>query len=184
MSRKHKFLNPEGIYFVTATTVNWVDVFTRPLYKDILIDSFRFAAREKGMRIHAYVIMTNHFHMVVSAEDSLTLAATFRDVKKFTAHSIFKLIRDNPQESRKNWLLSMFGFEGRKTPDSRENRLWQEGMHPKELVTADQLENAINYVHMNPVRAGITFEPWEYRYSSAIDYMTDQKGLIDLVMLG
>lgn len=39
MSRNYKFHNPDGVYFVSFTVVEWIDVFTRNDYKDILIES-------------------------------------------------------------------------------------------------------------------------------------------------
>jgi hypothetical protein len=51
MSSKYKFSDQEAVYFVTATTVNWLDVFTRNLYKDILLDSFRFCQNNQGLQI-------------------------------------------------------------------------------------------------------------------------------------
>ena len=60
MSSKYKFHNPEGCYFVTFAVVGWVDVFTRNVYKDILIESWKYCQQKKGLLIHAYVIMTNH----------------------------------------------------------------------------------------------------------------------------
>lgn len=143
----------------------------------------RFCQANKGLRIHAYVIMSNHIHMVVSAEDSRMLTNIFRDFKKFTSTQIIDVIRTDPQESRRDWLLSMFGFEGRKHPDSRNNKLWQQGVHPKLLDSPEKLNNAIAYIHNNPVKEAWTQEPWEYIYSSAADYMTEHKGLLELELL-
>lgn len=69
MSRKYKFRNPDGIYFVTYSVVRWIDVFTRNIYRNILLDSFIYCQRKKGLKIHAYVIMTNHVHIIISAEE-------------------------------------------------------------------------------------------------------------------
>ena len=66
MSSKYKFKNPDGLYFITYTVVNWADVFTRNIYRDLMIESFVYCQKEKGLAIHAYVIMTNHIHMIIS----------------------------------------------------------------------------------------------------------------------
>jgi len=55
MSRKYKFRNLEAIYFVTFTTVNWIDVFIRPLYKDILVESINYCIHNKGLVVYAWV---------------------------------------------------------------------------------------------------------------------------------
>jgi len=69
MSRNYKFLNPEGVYFVSFAVVEWLDVFTRNEYKTILIDSLRFCQQNKGMEIFAWCIMTNHMHLIFRSAD-------------------------------------------------------------------------------------------------------------------
>lgn len=53
MSRNYKFHNPEEIYFVSFAVVEWLDVFTRNEYKDILIESLSYCQNKKGMEIFA-----------------------------------------------------------------------------------------------------------------------------------
>lgn len=64
MSRNYKFHNPEGLYFVSLGVVEWLDVFTRNEYNDILLQSLLFCQKEKGMEIIAWCIMTNHVHLI------------------------------------------------------------------------------------------------------------------------
>ncbi len=52
MSGKYKFYNPQGIYFVTTTVVSWIDLFTRPDYKHIVIDSLKYCLQSKGLWRH------------------------------------------------------------------------------------------------------------------------------------
>ena len=52
MSRELKIANPEGLYFMTWSTYDWVDVFSRMVYRDILLDSFRYCALRKGLNIY------------------------------------------------------------------------------------------------------------------------------------
>jgi REP element-mobilizing transposase RayT len=65
MSVKYKFHSPDGLYFISFATVFWVDVFTRPQYKDIVLQSWRHCQAEKGLQLHAWVIMTNNKHMII-----------------------------------------------------------------------------------------------------------------------
>ncbi|HKK64010.1 MAG TPA: transposase [Bacteroidales bacterium] len=104
MSRKYKFRDPDGVYFVTFGTVYWIDVFSRPVYKDILVESINYCVKEKGLVVYAWVIMTNHVHMIISSEGE-KLEDILRDLKKFTAKTIIQEIKDNPKESRKDWML-------------------------------------------------------------------------------
>jgi REP element-mobilizing transposase RayT len=66
MSTKYKFREQGELYFITFAVVGWIDVFTRKLYKDLLLDVFKFCIKEKGLSIHAYVIMSNHVHLIIS----------------------------------------------------------------------------------------------------------------------
>ena len=59
----------QDLYFTTTTVVDWIDVFTRPIYKQIILDSLTYCQQEKGLDIYAWVLMTNHLHMVVGVRD-------------------------------------------------------------------------------------------------------------------
>ena len=73
------------MFFVTSTVVDWVDVFTRPLYKNIVVDSLRYCQQNKELEIYARVPMTNHLHMIVGTSGVMSLGEVMRDFKKFTA---------------------------------------------------------------------------------------------------
>jgi REP element-mobilizing transposase RayT len=101
-----------GIYFITPTVVDWVDVFTKPVYKNLIIESLQFCQREKGLTIYAWVIMTNHLHLVVSAKEGFDLAAILRDYKKYTSKQIIHTLQQE-NESRKTWMLNRFEYAGK-----------------------------------------------------------------------
>ena len=97
MSR-YRVRNQYHLYFITFRTVGWIDVFSRQRYRDLLIESFKFCQANKGLLIYAYVIMTNHVHMVVSAEEGFQLSNILRDMKKFTARQILNSIQNESGE--------------------------------------------------------------------------------------
>jgi len=66
MAFARRIQNPEGLYFITFATVQWADVFTRSTYVDIVLESLRYCQKEKGLRIHAWCIMSNHVHLMIS----------------------------------------------------------------------------------------------------------------------
>jgi REP element-mobilizing transposase RayT len=103
MSRTYKFLNPEGIYFISFATVGWIYIFTRRIYKDIKIDSLDFCQKNKGLRLFCYVIMSNHLHLMAKAQDGFELSWIIRDFKKYTSKQIIKAIEENNQKSEKEW---------------------------------------------------------------------------------
>lgn len=100
---------PDTIFYVTITVIDWIDVFTRDEYKTIITASLDYCRRKKGLRIYAWVLMTNHIHLIVSHDKGNDrLAQAIGDFKKFTAKKIIKKIIENPQESRKRWMLKHF----------------------------------------------------------------------------
>jgi len=125
MSSKYKFVNRDGIYFVTATIVEWVDVFTRNEYRDILLDSFRFCQQNQGFKIYGWVLMTNHFHLICSTTDDKGIGMVLRNIKSFTAMKLIDTIIKNPKESRKEWLLTVFEKNGTLSKNNFRYKFWQ-----------------------------------------------------------
>jgi REP element-mobilizing transposase RayT len=93
-------------HFITATIIDWIDIFSRKAYRDVVIDSMIYCVKNKGMIVYGYVIMTNHIHMVVQSETG-ELSDLIRDFKKFTATQILDLVQTNT-ESRREWILERF----------------------------------------------------------------------------
>ena len=176
MSEKYKFVDPEGTYFVTTTTVGWVDVFTRPELKHIVINSLRFCQQKKGLRIHAWVLMPSHLHMIASTIDQ-PLEGIIRDFKTFTSKQIIKEI-DTVFESRKDWMLELFGEVADHLERVSNYKVWQDGNHPELLTKAKFTRQKMDYIHNNPVAAEIVGEPDHYLYSSAKDYFTKGRGYL------
>jgi putative transposase len=170
-----------AIHFVTFAVVQWVDVFTRSEYADIVVDSLNFCKKEKSLRIHAWCIMSNHLHLIISAtEGGPPLSDILRDFKKFTSVKIIKSIEGNSKESRRGWMLWIFKSAGENNKRNLKYQFWQQDNHPEECSDFKMLETKIIYLHENPVRAGMTRTESEYVYSSAIDYYNNGKGLIDI----
>ena len=70
MSRKYKIKNPEGVYFISFATVGWIDVFTRRIYKDILVESIIYCQEHKGLEVYSWCVMSNHVHLICSSRNS------------------------------------------------------------------------------------------------------------------
>lgn len=112
MSSKYKVQNREGSYFLTLTIVGWIDLFSRQIYRDILLDSLRHCQQHKGLLLYAYVVMTNHVHLIAATEEGHDLVETIRSLKKHTAKKLLKAI-EKESESRREWLLYLLGYFGK-----------------------------------------------------------------------
>jgi putative transposase len=164
MSEKYKTY-PGGLFFVTLTVVGWIDVFTRREYADEIIRNLNYCIENKGLKVYAFCIMPSHLHMVAYSENSLS--DTLREFKSYTAKKIINLIENNTQESRKEWLLYLFRYYGKYNKHNAEHQFWQQHNHPIDLITAKFIDQKIDYIHDNPVNAGLVTEAHCYVFSSA-----------------
>lgn len=178
MSRKYKFLDQQQAYFVSFATVHWVDVFTRSVYCDHVVDSFKYCQKEKGLIIYAWCIMPSHVHLIIGTNKE-PMQGVLRDLKSYTSRKIKEEIRSYPKESRKEWMLLLFERAGKENGNNRNWQLWQQHNHPIELSSNKIIDQKMEYLHYNPVAAGYVESPEHWIYSSARNYYGKQ-GLIDV----
>jgi putative transposase len=167
---KYRILEQHGLNYLTLTIVGWIDIFSRQRYRDIVIESLKYCQEHKGLHVNAYVIMSNHIHLVGYAEGH-ELSHVLRDFKKFTANQILKAIQEEP-ESRREWLLHMFRYFANVNIDNRHFQVWQGDNHPIALWSLPVIWQ----------KAGIVAEPEHYLYSSAVNY-AGGKGLLEVELL-
>ena len=179
MSRQPKLFDGQ-VCFITFTVTGWVDVFTRPAYKHIMIDSIRYCQKHKGLLLYAWCLMSNHIHLIAGAPHDIALNDIVRDLKKHTSKKIVEAIGKS-NESRKEWMLNMFRYVGKCHPKNIQYKFWKDGYDCLELFSPEVYEQKLNYIHNNPVTAEIVDEPHEYLYSSAKNY-ADLPGLLDVIV--
>lgn len=134
-------------HFITATVVDWVDVFSRKIYRDCVIECLDFCTKNKGMVLYGYVIMSNHIHLIVQS-DRCELSNLIRDFKKFIAKSILDKIQNN-SESRKEWMLERFKLAAEKHTRNTNYQFWQYGNHVEEIFSNKFMWTKLDYIHLN-----------------------------------
>jgi len=178
MSRKYKFYDKEGLYFISFATVYWLDIFVREIYFDMVIQSLDFCRKNKGMEIYAYCIMTSHIHLIFRAKNA-NPSDLIKEMKTFTSKRLQEAIETNLQESRREYLLWMMERAGQKNSNVKHRQFWQQHNKPIALWSAEVIDQKIDYIHRNPVEAGFVTEPEHWKYSSAIDY-AGGKGVLEI----
>ena len=106
MSTGYRISEQDELHYVTFQIVKWIDIFTRQIYRDIIIDCLRYSQQNKALEVYAYVIMSNHVHLLIRCGRG-RLSDTIREIKSFTARKIIETI-DTEAESRREWKESMF----------------------------------------------------------------------------
>lgn len=159
--------NTDLPYFLTLTVVDWIDIFTRRDYCDLIIESLKFCINHKGLIVYEYVIMPSHIHIIAQSPDA-KLNEILRDFKSFTSKSILNLIKEIRQyESRSEWLLERFASNAKRYKQNQDYMFWQKTNHPIEANYDQIQEQKSRYIHDNPVEAGLVTDGSYWYYSSA-----------------
>ena len=162
---RYRIHNESAAHFITSTIVEWLPVFTTAACCDILVRSFEYCRQQKGLRVHAWVILDNHFHAIVSGPE---LARTMADLKKFTAHEIL----DQLELEGRDWLLNQLEFFRAAHKRESSHQVWQEGVHPQSIPSDEIMLQKLEYLHNNPVKRGLVASPEHWRYSSAHEWLS------------
>ena len=180
MSHAFQIHKQDAAYFLTSTAVEWVDAFMRSQHKQILCDSLNYCVDVKGLEIFSYVIMSSHMHMIARAKEG-NLIDIIRDFKKFTGAMLIRDFRTS-NDSRNAWMLDLFKKGGEKQKKKSTMQLWQYNNHAKEVYSPKYTLSKIQYIHNNPVEAGIVTRAEDYLWSSAQDY-SGQKGPVKVSVI-
>ncbi len=147
--------------FLTTTCYEWKHVLIEDSYKDIIMDSLSFLVKEKRIKVHAFVIMSNHFHLIWKIQKGNKREDVQRDFLKYTSHQLLKKIR------KENTFLLQELFVNLK---DRKHQVWQRNSLNIELRSKNVFKQKLEYIHNNPVKARLCLLPEEYKYSSAKFY--------------
>ena len=178
MSRKYKFHDNDKLYFISYATVNWIDVFVREEYNQVIIDSWKHCQEKRGLEIYAWCIMPSHVHMIIgSTQDKLE--DIVRDMKKHTSSELKTTIKNHPQESRREWMIWMMERAGKKNGNNKDLQFWQQHNKPLEITGQEMFDEKLAYIHQNPVQAGFVTKEEDWKYSSARDFC-GMSGLVSL----
>lgn len=149
--------------FFTATNLEWKRLLVSDKYKNIIVNSLCFLVRDNRIILNAFVIMPNHIHLTWQMKAGKKVNEVQRDFLKFTAQRIkADLSKNHPQV--------LAGFKVDAT--DREYQFWERNPLSIELRTEAIYEQKLDYIHWNPVKAGLCKLPEDYKYSSAKFYET------------
>jgi REP-associated tyrosine transposase len=159
MRSTYKVVDPDGVYFVSSTIVEWIPIFMHEKYFRIITDSLNFYHKEKGLKIYFYIIMDNHFHLIVQHPELSNVMRTF---KGYTADRILEEL----EKDKTKWILDLLHYY-RKKHKSSSYQVWQEGFHPQLISSDKMLAQKVEYLHFNPVKRGFVNNSDDWKYSSA-----------------
>jgi putative transposase len=165
-------------HFLTFTICEWIDLFTRKVYRDIIIQSFEYSKLNKGLKLNEFVIMSNHIHLIASTKEPFKLSDFIRDFKAHT-HRAMPIVIESDIESRRHWMIRQFKYYDNRNSNNDTFQIWIQDNYPEEILSQEMLYSKLNYIHENPVRAGHVSKARHYFYSIASNYLTG-KGILEI----
>ncbi|HLX11753.1 MAG TPA: transposase [Bacteroidota bacterium] len=173
--RRRSSFETQGVtVFVTTTVMNFDRVFgLGESYYRILLDSLKFVLQEHKAVLYAYVFMPSHLHLVLRMPEGERLTDLMRDFKKFTSTKIRQqLERDNQVD----WIeLLRRNSKGKR---GQVFKLWMDRFDDVVVYTEDVMRTKVEYIHQNPVKAGLVDKAEDWQFSSARNYLTGDHSLI------
>lgn len=181
MSRKYKILDPHQPYFVTCTVIKWLKIFNQNSHINILLSSLLYCQDHKGLLIYGWCFMPNHVHMIVGSQKD-PLSNVLRDFKSYTSRQIRKVMSTKLYDPEISFIYQQMIQAGTNNSNNKDWQLWQQHNQPKVLFSRKVARQKLDYIHFNPVKAGLTKTPQSWPYSSAIDY-SGGSGLLKITYL-
>jgi len=161
---RYKIVENKYPHFMTCTIVEWLKVFNTPSCVQIIFDAWNYARKNQGLQILGYVIMPHHLHMIARAPD---LSKVMQSFKSITAK---RIIEDVTNLGKEHLLLAFEDFKRTHKSEST-YQVWQEGNHPQELTNEHMIRQKLDYMHSNPLRAGLVTRSEDWPYSSVRNYL-------------
>jgi len=147
--------------FLTVTCLEWKNILADDRFKDIITDSLTYLTQSNRIYIYCFVIMSNHFHLIWQMVGDHKRSDVQRDFLKYTGQQIVKTLQNEQSEILKELLVNA---------KDRKHQVWERNSLGVPLWTPEVFRQKLDYIHDNPVKAGLCKRPEDYRYSSARFY--------------
>jgi len=195
LSNERPIIPLDSCYFLTLNTVDKIDVFVRPAYKQVIADALNYFIETHGLVIYAWALMSSHLHLVIRPKEATAPAYFERDFKKYTTPVILKAL-EMEIDFRREWMMRHFEDYGKPLRRIEKFHLWQNCSSPLRIDCSQPkvILDKIAHIHENPVREMIVEQPEAYVFSSARDYagirglvnvrVVQQQGILGMKKLG
>lgn len=173
--RGRTIIKNDQIYFVTTTTVEHTRVFIADIYCDLLVKNILHYQKRYQFTILGYVIMPSHFHWILKTNYQLgSVSDIMRDIKKYSAWDILGQIEKSDYEMLRLFQDAAIGYKNQK------RKLWMPRFDDQVIRNAEMFWTKLNFIHNNPVKAGITMKSEDYKYSSARNYAFGDNSILKI----
>lgn len=161
---KLKLTGP-AIIFITTSTQDFTPVFSDPKLADIVTNIFIEAIKYFELSLVGFVLMPTHVHALVGFKKAEMLSHFMRSFKILSSKAV-------KQSVNKTLYPRLF--------NDRRYSLWQPRYDDFVIISEKQFKIKLEYIHNNPVKAGLVENPVDWKYSSAANWLTDSQGTLPI----
>ena len=157
----HRFLisHDSPVLYITLVTNHRLNVFRTDQMRELLCGAIDEARKTAGFLLFAYVVMLDHLHLLTNRPS--TTSDLLRVLKGLTARRVIDYLKEN------NYASSLKKLEHQQRDKNYKYSLWQRERNVFPIISEKLFLQKLNYIHQNPVRAGLVERPIDYRWSSA-----------------
>ncbi len=159
MSPKFQISRDSQALYITVVTKDRLPVFKSDAIKLVTCQALDEARTSGGFLLFAYVIMPDHLHLLTDCPK--TSADVLRRVKGLTARRVIDYLREH------NYQSSLAKLRHEEWKRKHSYSLWQQEKNVFSIFSEGVFMQKVNYIHLNPVRAGLVERTIDYRWSSA-----------------
>jgi putative transposase len=163
--RKRLNIKGRALAFVTTTAHNWASVFEDGQVAATVVDQLRQSVAYHGVSLVGYVLMPSHLHMLLGFREIEKLSRFMQGFKILSAKAVKGLVPDRFKQA----LIYDGSF-----------RLWRPRFDDLIITSEEQFRIKLNYIHNNPVKAGLVANASQWIYSSATDWLGGEPGILPI----
>ena len=165
MSSQHHYYEGNHLHFLTASTYRRARLFDSEPFQKVFIQTLAQLRTELGFHLLGYVLMPEHFHLLIWPQQQANPSRIIASLKQRTATQLLKLLK---QDSQSDWSQKM--LEAVRLPDSVHDestyRVWQRRFYDFNVWSEEKRLEKLDYMHANPVQRRLVDSPAAWPYSS------------------
>lgn len=165
-----KFDDNSYVHFITTGTFKNLPYFRNEECCQVLLEELEFYSSKFEFTLPGYVIMPDHLHLLLwwdkTEKYGLSVSKIMQCIKGAAARRIISLKISGSLEHLLQATSEIVRNNSKSHKRNIKHRLWRRGFYDFNIYTEEKLAEKLNYIHHNPVKAGLVSEPGNYRWSS------------------
>ncbi len=174
---KREIFDIEGhAHFITFSCYHHLPMLGRDKCKRIVLGHLNMLSRTHQVGVVGYVVMPDHVHALVRPIATGLLSTFIQQWKRMTSDAILEFLKlGTPQDTTP--------FADRVRDSAGKIHVWQKRYYPFNVFTIEKAVEKLEYMHNNPVKAGLVNDPCDWPWSTASHFLKGKPCPVDLVAI-